>query len=397
MNGKMVSSLKSRFFGRLPGGETVEAWTLKSPGGLELEAITYGGIVTRLLVPDREGHLADVVLGFSDLGSYLAGHPYFGAITGRVAGRITGARFDLEGKTYNLARNDPPNHLHGGLSGFDKKIWTATPMDAPDGGCSVRFDYRSPDGEEGYPGTVDISVTYTLTSRNTFVIGTEAITDTPTPFNITHHSYFNLAGEASGSIADHALRIDADQYVVTDEHMTLLGRYASVVGQSNDFRGGQRLGAAIPQLFRNHGDLYRIRRPSADHPRHELVPTARLVDSGSGRALDISTTESHLQLYTSAALDGSLVGKSGVPYVRHAAVCLECHGYPDGANATSFCDNILRPELPHRHTTMYAFSTVDVDRTSTTRLEHLNGTEERSRVGATANFAISRTHFGSQL
>ncbi len=362
----MAFSLNSRFWGQLPGGETVEAWTLTSPGGLELEAITYGGIVTRLLVPDREGHLADVVLGFNGLASYLAGHPYFGAITGRVAGRITGAQFDLEGKTYQLARNDPPNHLHGGLSGFDKKIWTATPMAARDGECSLRLDYRSLDGEEGYPGTVDVSVTYTLTSDNTFVIETEAVTDTPTPFNLTHHSYFNLAGEASGSITGHELQIDSDQYVVTDEHMTLLGRYASVVGQSNDFREGQRLGAAIPQLFRNHGDLYRIRRPSADHPCHELVPAARLVNPDTGRALNISTTESHLQLYTSAALDGSLVGKSGVPYVKHAAVCLECHGYPDGANATSFCDNILRPGLPRRHITKYAFSMVDIDRTSTT-------------------------------
>jgi len=393
----MAFSLNSRFWGQLPGGEAVEAWTLKSPGGLELEAITYGGIVTRLLVPDREGHLADVVLGFNDLRSYLAGHPYFGAITGRVAGRIKGAQFDLEGKTYQLARNDPPNHLHGGLSGFDKKIWTATPMAARDGECSLRLDYRSLDGEEGYPGTVDVSVTYTLTSDNTFVIETEAVTDTPTPFNLTHHSYFNLAGEASGSITGHELQIDSDQYVVTDEHMTLLGRYASVVGQSNDFREGQRLGAAIPQLFRNHGDLYRIRKPSADHPSHELVPAARLVDPDTGRALNISTTESHLQLYTSAALDGSLVGKSGVPYVKHAAVCLECHGYPDGANATSFCDNILRPGLPRRHITKYAFSTVDIDRTSTTQLENLHGTEEYSRVGAVTNFARSRTHFGSQL
>jgi aldose 1-epimerase len=393
----MAFSLNSRFWGQLPGGETVEAWTLKSPGGLELEAITYGGIVTRLLVPDREGRLADVVLGFNDLRSYLAGPPYFGAITGRVAGRITGAQFDLEGKTYQLVRNDPPNHLHGGLSGFDKKIWTATPMAARGGECSLRLDYRSLDGEEGYPGTVDVSVTYTLTSDNTFVIETEAVTDTPTPFNLTHHSYFNLAGEASASITGHELQIDSDQYVVTDEHMTLLGRYASVVGQSNDFRKGQRLGAAIPQLFRNHGDLYRIRKPSADHPSHELVSAARLVDPDTGRALNISTTESHLQLYISGALDGSLVGKSGVPYVKHAAVCLECHGYPDGANATSFCDNILRPGLPRRHITKYAFSTVDIDRTSTTRLENLHGTEEYSRVNAVANFASSRTHFGSQL
>ena len=392
---KMAFSLKSRFFGRLPDGESVEAWTMTGPGGLELEAITYGGIVTRLVVPDREGHLADVVLGFNDLDSYLAGHPYFGAIIGRVAGRITGARFDLDGKTYELARNEATNHLHGGVQGFDKKIWTATPINAPDGACSLSFTYRSRDGEEGYPGAVGVVVTYTITAENVFVIETEAVTDRPTPLNLTHHSYFNLAGEGSGSIADHELQLHADQYIPMDEHMTLLGRYASVTGHSNDFRGGQRLGAAIPHLFRNHGDLYRIRRPGADHHVRELVPAARLVDPGSGRALDISTTESHLQLYASAALDGSLIGKSGVSYVRHAAVCLECHGYPDSANATSFCDNILRPGQPQRHTTMYAFSTVDIDRASDTQLESLRS-EKHSAAGAAASVARSPLHYGLQ-
>src|SRR5271165_4326054 len=169
----MPSSLKSRFFCRLPGGESVESWTMTGPGGLEVEAITYGGIVTRLLVPDRNGRLADVVLGFNDLDSYLAGHPYFGAIVGRVAGRITGARFDLDGKTYELAPNQPPNHLHGGVEGFDKKIWTATPIDAPGGACSLSFTYRSRNGEEGYPGTVGVVVTYTVTPENVFLIETE--------------------------------------------------------------------------------------------------------------------------------------------------------------------------------------------------------------------------------
>jgi aldose 1-epimerase len=394
----MALSLKSRFFGRLPGGESVEAWTMTGPGGLELEAITYGGIVTRLLVPDRKGRLADVVLGFHDLDSYIAGHPYFGAIVGRVAGRITGARFDLDGKTYEVARNQAPNHLHGGVQGFDKKIWTATPMNALDSACSLRLNYRSRDGEEGYPGTVNVAITYTVTAENVFLIVTEAVTDRPTPLNLTHHSYFNLAGEGSGSISDHELQIHADQYIPTDEHMTLLRRYASVTGQGNDFRKGQRIGSAIPQLFRNHGDLYRIRRPSADHAERELVPAARLVDPSSGRALNISTTESHLQLYTSAALDGSLIGKSGAPYVRHAAVCLECHGYPDGANATRFCDNILRPGQPLRHTTMYAFSTVGTDRTSPTQFaDNLRSTEEHSKVGAAAGVAKARTHYGSQL
>ena len=333
----------------------MEAWTLNGPSGLMLEAITYGGIVTRLLAPDRDGRLADVVLGFNNLDSYLAGHPYFGAIVGRVAGRITGASFSLEGKTYPLSRNDPPNHLHGGIKGFDKKIWTATPMETPRG-SSLRLAYRSPDGEEGYPGTVNITVTYTVTSDNIFLIETEAVTDRPTPFALTHHSYFNLDGEAAGSIADHELQVYANESVVNDEHMTLLGRLESVSGQDNDFRRLRRLGAAIPLLFQNHGDLYLIRKETTDDSAIALAPAARLVHPGSGRVLEVSTTETYLQLYTGAALDGSLIGKSGTPYARYAGVCLECHGYPDGANVASLGDIILRPGVLQRQTTAYAFS-----------------------------------------
>ena len=354
----MPPSPTSRIFGRLPSGETVEAWALAGSGGLELEVITYGGIVRRLRTPDREGRLADVVLGLSDLESYLAGHPYFGAIAGRVAGRITGARFTLDGKTYELARNQAPNHLHGGVEGFDKKTWTATPMDAPDGGSSLRLTYRSRDGEEGYPGNVDVTVTYTVTGDNVFSIDTEAVTDRPTPFNITHHSYFNLAGEGSGSIADHELQIYADKFVPTDEHLTLLGRYASVSGQANDFRKSRRVGDAIPNLFLNHGDLYLLRKSGTGESSNELAPAARLVEPRSGRALNVSTTETHLQLYTGSAIDGTLVGKSRVRYGKHSGICLECHGYPNGANAPAFSDNILRPDRPQRHTTRYAFSTV---------------------------------------
>jgi aldose 1-epimerase len=354
----MALSPQSRVLGQLPSGESVEAWMLTGSGGLQLEVITYGGIVTRLLAPDREGRFADIVLGFRELESYLAGHPYFGAIIGRVAGRIAGARFTLDEKTYELAPNQAPNHLHGGVEGFDKKIWTATPMDVPYGGSSLRLSYRSRDGEEGYPGTVDVTVTYTITGDNCLAIHTEAVTDRPTPFNITHHSYFNLCGEGSGSIADHELQIHADQYVPVDEHLTLLGRYRSVSGQANDFRESRRLGAAIPNLFLNHGDLYLLRKSGSGRFSAELAPAACLVEAHSGRALNVSTTETHLQLYTAAALDGTLTGKSGVRYGRHAGICLECHGYPDGANAPLFSDNILRPERPQRHTTMYAFSTV---------------------------------------
>jgi len=341
-----------RNFGHLPCGEPVDAYVLKGSGGLELETITCGGIVTRLMAPDRNGRLADVVLGFDSLAPYLAGHPYFGAITGRVAGRITNAQFMLDGKLHSLARNDPPNHLHGGIKGFDKCLWRATPFTRGDRAPSVRFDYRSPDGEEGYPGNVDVSVTHTVTNDNIFLIETVATTDHPTPFNLTHHSYFNLAGEGSGSMEDHELRIQADDIALCDAGMTLLGKTAPVFETAADLNRPRRLGEVIPGLFLNHGDLYFLRRAGS-----ELMTVARLADPGSGRALEVRTTEPCLQLYTGAALDGSLTGKSGKPYSRHAGVCLECENYPDGANTPSLGDIILHPGAIYRQTTAYAFST----------------------------------------
>jgi aldose 1-epimerase len=357
----MKGSLVRRSFGFLSFGEPVEAWTLTGQGGLELEVITYGGIVTRLLAPDRNGQLADVVLGFKDLDSYLMGHPYFGAITGRVAGRITGASFSLEGKTYQLVSNDPPNHLHGGVQGFDKHIWKAAPVDAPNGAVAIRLTYNSPDGEEGYPGTVNVAVTYTVTSDNRLLIDTEATTDMPTPLNLTHHSYFNLAGESAGSIVDHELHVCADYSMAVDEHMTLLGRVESVDGRDNDFRCPRMLGDAIPRLFQNHGDLYLISRQVVDETGKGLTSAARLFHPKSGRVLEVSTTETHIQFYTGAHLTGSHRGKSGAFYSRFSGLCLECHGYPDGVNTPSLGDIILRPGHPKRQCTAYAFSTLDLD------------------------------------
>lgn len=353
----MASSVTSRIFGVLPDGKNVEAWTLCGQGGLVLEAVTYGATITRLLVPDRDGRVADVVLGFNHLDSYVADRAYFGAVIGRVAGRIPGAQFNLEGKTYELARNDPPNHLHGGVEGFNKKIWTASPMADLGGATSLRMTYRSPDGEEGYPGTVTATVEYTVADDNIFLVKTEAVTDRPTPFNLTMHTYFNLGGEGTGSIADHELQIYSNAFVFTDECMTPLGRTGSVVGRSNDFRQLRNLGDAIPFLFQNHGDLYTVCGTEEEDPRSKLVRAARLVHPASGRILEVFTTEAYIQLYTGSGLDGSLTGKSGARYPRHAGVCLECEGYSDGANASSMGDIILRPGDIKRQTTAYVFST----------------------------------------
>jgi aldose 1-epimerase len=339
-----------RPFGFLPTGEPVHAYTLTNPSGASATILTLGGIVTSLRVPDRHGAFADVVLGFDNLAAYVAGHPYFGAIAGRVAGRITAGRFTLDGVTYPLAINNDPNHLHGGLRGFDKHVWSATPVTRPDGADSLRLTRLSPDGEEGYPGNVTVAVTYTLTADHTLVIDSEASTDRATPFTLTHHSYFNLSGHDAGSVADHTLQIHADAFAPTDTAMTLLGRRDTVTS-ANDFRQPRRVGDALPQLHQHHGDLYFL-------PDSSVLRTAAvLADPASGRILTVTTTESCLQLYTGVSLDGTLTGKSGRPYHSHAGLCLECEGYPDGANTPALGDILLRPGTPQRHTTTYAFTT----------------------------------------
>ena len=209
----MAPSVAVRTFGYLPGGVPIQAWTLSGAGGLVAEIIPYGATVTRLLAPDRDGRLADVVLGFDNLQAYRANRGYLGAMAGRVAGRITGGRFCLDGRVYQLACNDGPNHLHGGLEGFDKKVWTAAATSGAAGAPSLRLTYHSSDEEEGYPGAVDVTVTYTVTDRNVLLAETEAMADRATPLNLTHHSYFNLAGEAAGPVADHELQIHAGRFV----------------------------------------------------------------------------------------------------------------------------------------------------------------------------------------
>jgi len=346
--------MKTRRFGILPGGEPIDSYRLLGGGGAFLEVMTYGGIVTSLHVPDRNGQVDDVVLGFSDLDSYVAGHPYFGAITGRIAGRVSGGGFTKQGRRYDLVKNDGLNHLHGGLRGLDKRVWRAEPVDRADGADSVRLTYHSPDGEEGYPGAVDFSITYTLTGNNVFILESEISTDQLTPINVTHHSYFNLAGEASGSIVDHELTVFSSQAYASDDNMTPLGRLDSVIGTAADFRSPRRLGDVIPQLFKNHGDLYLL--PQNDDG--SLIPAARLFDPSSGRVLDVATNEPCLQMYTSVMLDGSLRGKSGLAYAPYAAICLECQGHSDAVNYPALPDIFVVPGKTRRRVTHYAFSTV---------------------------------------
>ncbi len=353
----MTPAINPRVFGTTPDGRQIDAWTLCGASGLTLEIITYGATVTRLLVPDREGDLADVVLGFDNLAAYLSHSAYFGCVVGRVAGRVSNASFRLDGELYELFPNNPPNHLHGGKRGFDKRVWAATPVERVNGEPSLQLMYRSPHLEEGYPGTVDVTVTYTITRDNALLVETCGGADEPTPFSLTLHHYFNLAGEGSGSIADHELQICADEFIAADEFMTLLGE-AVAVGDNNDLRCPRTLREVIPGLFRNHGDLYVIRK-DARIGSGEQVRAARLVHPESGRTLEISTTATHLQLYTGAALDASLTGKSGDAYPQYAGICLECEGYPDGANRPHLGDIILRPGAPRKEMTTYAFGCIE--------------------------------------
>jgi len=335
-----------RDVGRTASGETVHAYDLGNARGMTATVLTYGGIIQSLHVPDARGGSADVVLGFASLDPYLGRHPHFGAITGRVAGRITGGRFTVDGRDYTLACNDGGNHLHGGVTGLAKRVWRA---EAGDGALVLR--YRSPDGEEGYPGTADLAVTYRVTDANELVIDTEVAVDRATPVSLTNHSYFNLAGEGEGTVEDHVLTIAAGEYVPADAQLTLSGRRETVDGKANDLRSPRRLGGVIPGLHRQHGDHYLL-PASAGAVRH----VARVAEPRSGRVMDVSTDDDGLQFYTGCFLDGSFVGKSGRAYPRFGGFCLECQGYPDGADHPGLGAIIVRPGEPRRRRTVYAFS-----------------------------------------
>lgn len=342
--------MASRLFGRLGDGTEVQAYTL-SAEDIELEVISFGGIVTRLLVPDRQGRRADVTLGFDRMQPYLAGHPYFGCLTGRVAGRITGGAFELEGRRHSLLVNNGPNHLHGGRVGFDKKIWE-TEERISGGLPELRLRLTSPDGEEGYPGNLQVVVTYRLLPPGGWEIEYEARTDRTTLINLTHHAYWNLAGEGAGTVENHHVQIDADHFVPTDGELTLLGKAESVQGHADDFRTSRRLGDVLSALLHQHGNLYGL-RPASGFRR-----AARVVEPESGRSLEVWTDEPAFQFYTGSFLDGSLTGKSGRPYLRHAGLCLECQRYPMPAGPQGFGQPVLFPGEIYRQKTQYRFSCV---------------------------------------
>jgi aldose 1-epimerase len=345
-------------FGQLPDGRPVTLFRLRNASGMEVEVLNYGAIIRAIRVPDREGNRGDVVLGFDSLAAYLQPHPYIGAVVGRYANRIGGARFVLDGQPYELAANDGPNHLHGGLKGFDKVLWEAEPFtNGTEAG--VRFTYVSPDGEEGYPGTLRATVTYTLADSNALVIDYEATTDKPTIVNLTQHAYFNLAGR--GDILNHELQLLADFYTPVDERLIPTGEICPVAGTPLDFRTPQRIGARIDtdheQIRRGRGYDHNFVLRHTERGALELA--ARVYEPTSGRIMRVYTTEPGIQFYSGNFLDGSLTGKGGMVYGRRTGFCLETQHFPDSPNKTHFPSPVLRPGETYRSRTVYAFDVAE--------------------------------------
>jgi aldose 1-epimerase len=339
-------------FGTLPDGTAVTLYSLCNSGGVRVKLTNYGGIVTSIQTPDRTGQAGEITLGFDTLKEYLAGHPYFGALVGRYANRIAAGRFSLDGRQYVLARNNGPNHLHGGEVGFDKVVWHARPF-RHQRAVGVRLRYVSKDGEEGYPGNLAVEVTYSLTEDNELRIDYQATTDKPTPINLTNHTYWNLAGPAQGRIDEHQLVIYADHYLPVDEGLIPTGELRSVQGTPMDFREPHAIGERIEQVPGGYDHCY-VLVHRTDRP-DDLERAAWVHDPHSGRVLEVLTTEPGIQLYTGNFLDGSLASRGAVFHER-TGFCLETQHFPDSPNQPSFPNTILRPGQTFRSTTVYRFS-----------------------------------------
>ena len=331
----------------------VKIYTLTNANGMVAKVTAYGATLTELWVPDRDGKLADVVLGFDQLEKYQARRLFFGAVVGRVANRIANGRFTLDGKEYVLAKNNPPNHLHGGVKGFDTHIWKSRPLPAEKSQARVEFTYASVDGEEGYPGTLDVTVIYTLTDSNELHIDYSATTDQTTPINLSNHSFFNLAG--TGAILDHIVTINADRFTPVDRTLIPTGEITAVKDSGLDFTKPRRIGERIEE-FRNFANGY-------DHNfvlntgGSKLAFAVRVEEPKFGRVMEIFTTQPGLQFYTGNRLDGRLTGVGGIVFSQHAGFCLEPQHFPDSVNHPDFPSTILRPGETFKSTSIYKFTT----------------------------------------
>jgi aldose 1-epimerase len=351
-------------FGKMPAtkdkngkdvpGPVVTRYALVNKNGMVVKCIEYGAIITEIHVPDKNGKMADVALGFDKLDDYLKGHPYFGTNAGRCGNRIAKGKFTLDGKEYTLATNNAPNHLHGGEKGFDKKYWKGEPSLTATG-PSVKFTYTSPDGEEGYPGRLSVTVSYTLTDNNEIVIDFRATTDKTTLCNLAHHSYFNLAGHNAGDIKSHELTIAAKNYTPTDETLIPTGKIEPVAGTAFDFIKPKPIGKDLEKAGgKPVGFDLNYVLDKGQTARPELA--AKVVEPKSGRTMEVYTTEPGLQFYTGNFLDGTNKGKGGAVYQQYNGFCLEAQKFPDSINKPEWKDKsnaILKPGETYKQTTIY--------------------------------------------
>jgi aldose 1-epimerase len=338
-------------FGRLPDGTEIDLYALTNKNGVKARIMTYGATLVSLETPDRNGKFADIVLGFDSLVGYLGANPYFGSTVGRYANRIAQGQFILDGVTYPLAKNNGENHLHGGIKGFDKVVWTAEPV-RQEGAVGIKLGYLSQDGEEGYPGNLSVTVVYTLTEENELRISYRATTDKATPVNLTNHSYFNLAGQGNGDILGHELMLNADSYTPVDEGLIPTGEILPVEGTPMDFRSLRAIGARIAEVKGGYDHNYVLRGGGG-----KLELAARVDEPASGRVMEIDTTEPGIQFYTGNFLDGTITGKGGKVYKQHYGFCLETQHFPDSPNKPNFPSTILRPGEEFSSLTVYKFST----------------------------------------
>jgi aldose 1-epimerase len=341
-------------FGKTPDGKAVDIYTLRNANGIEARICTYGGIVVSLKTPDRNGKLEDIVLGYDDLDSYIRNSPHFGCFVGRFGNRIAGGKFTLDGKTYTLATNNGPNHLHGGIKGFDKQVWAAQLVAGPHGGA-LEMRYTSKDGEEGYPGHLAVTALYTLTDDNGLRLDYTATTDKPTVINLTQHSYYNLA--CGGDILNHEVMIAADKFTPVDATLIPTGELRPVKGTPLDFTTPTKIGARI------NSDDEQVRLGNGyDHnfvltkPASKLGLAARVYEPTTGRVMEVLTTEPGLQLYSGNFLDGTITGKGGRVYQQRNAFCMEAQHFPDSPNQPNFPSTVLRPGQVYKNTIIYRFS-----------------------------------------
>lgn len=332
-------------------GEAVTQYTLTNPSGMQVSILNYGGTLTDIVTPDKNGNKGNVILGFDSLSGYLQkGNPYFGSLIGRYGNRIANGKFTLDGKEYTLAGNNDGNSLHGGIKGFDKVIWKA---EKPAGDSSLKLTYLSKDGEEGYPGNLSVEVIYTLTADNALKIDYTATTDKATPVNLTNHAYYNLSAGKDSTILDHQLMINAGKFTEVNANLIPTGKLPDVKGGSMDFTAEKVIGRDIQQVKGGYDHNWVLNKKGND-----LDKIATLYHPGSGRLMEVWTTEPGVQFYSGNFLDGTLTNtKGGAKYVKHAALCLETQHFPDSPNQPAFPTTILKPGETYRQTTIYKFST----------------------------------------